>query len=75
MLTESSKEKLRKIIGQANYETTVKEEVRATNDEKVRSYDSTSFRCLESDGAPQMEKIDTEIETIRLAIERFQSLL
>lgn len=56
VLAESNKEKLSKVIGQANYETSVKGEVRASNAEK-------------------MERIDTEIETIRLAIERFNSLL
>ena len=35
MLAESNKEKLSKVIGQANYETSVKGEVRASNAEKV----------------------------------------
>ncbi len=35
VLAEGTKEKLGKVIGQANYETTVKEEVRSANTERV----------------------------------------
>ncbi|KAK8869893.1 valine-tRNA ligase [Kwoniella newhampshirensis] len=55
-IVEGSKVKLQKVIEQPNYETTVREDVRAVNAEK-------------------MEKIETEIETLRLAIERFKSLM
>ncbi|WWD15831.1 valine-tRNA ligase [Kwoniella shandongensis] len=55
-IVEGSKVKLQKVIEQPNYETTIREDVRAVNAEK-------------------MEKIETEIETLRLALERFKSLL
>ena len=55
-LAVSNKEKLAKVMSQANYETTVREDVRAGNDEK-------------------MEKVETEIETLRQAIERFKTFM
>ncbi|WVR05099.1 valine-tRNA ligase [Kwoniella sp. DSM 27419] len=55
-IVEGSKKKLETLISQPNYETTVREDVRAQNAEK-------------------MEKIDVEIETLRLSLERFMSLL
>ncbi|GFZ46248.1 Valine--tRNA ligase [Saitozyma sp. JCM 24511] len=55
-LAVGNKEKLRKVIEQPNYETTVREDVRAGNVDK-------------------MDKIEVEIESIRLAIQRFKLLL
>lgn len=55
-LAISNKEKLQKTIDALSYQSTVKDEVRTANVEK-------------------MDKFDAEIESIRLAIERFQSLL
>ncbi|RXK38345.1 valine-tRNA ligase [Tremella mesenterica] len=51
-----NKEKLLKMIQQPSYEKTVKEEAKATNQDKL-------------------EKLDAELESIRLAIERFKSFL
>ncbi|WVQ78003.1 hypothetical protein IAT38_000084 [Cryptococcus sp. DSM 104549] len=56
IVADGQKSKLDKIMQLPNYETTVKEDVRAQNDER-------------------MEKIEAEIEALRLAIERFKSLL
>lgn len=39
-LAESNKEKLQKTMGQANYETAVREDVRMANAEKVRPQDT-----------------------------------
>lgn len=66
-LSISSKEKLQKLMDQPNYQTSVREEVRATNTEKVCPSHALAYH--------QMEKNDTEIETLRQAIGRFQSLL
>lgn len=42
-LAEGNKEKIQKIMGQSNYETAVKAEVRASNDEKVSSFSRESI--------------------------------
>ncbi|KAK6902833.1 valine-tRNA ligase [Kwoniella mangroviensis CBS 8507] len=55
-IVESNKNKLIKLIEQPNYETTIKEEVRNSNSEKLQN-------------------LEVEIETLRLAIERFQAIL
>ena len=54
IFAESNKEKLGKVIAQANYETTVREEVRASNDERVGF--SWSMRFL----VPTRRRLDGE---------------
>ncbi|WVQ98646.1 valine-tRNA ligase [Kwoniella sp. CBS 9459] len=55
-IVQGNKSKLEKVVQQPNYETTIREEIRAQNKDK-------------------MDNIEVEIETLRLAIERFKSLL
>lgn len=70
-VAQMNKEKLTKVMSQANYETSVKEEVRAMNVEKV----SVPTSDMDFADACQMEKIDAEVEGLRQAIERFSTLL
>ncbi|KAL1411261.1 valine--tRNA ligase [Vanrija albida] len=53
---EQGRDKIVKLTQQSNYETAVREEVRAQNAEKI-------------------EKLESEIEALRLGIERFKTLL
>nr|XP_019013438.1 valine-tRNA ligase [Kwoniella pini CBS 10737]OCF52219.1 valine-tRNA ligase [Kwoniella pini CBS 10737] len=55
-LAQSNRNKIQKLTEQPNYQTTLKEEVRISNSEKLSS-------------------LESEIETLRLSIERFKSLL
>lgn len=55
-LAESGRDKIVKVTQQSNYETAVRDEVRAQNTEKL-------------------DKFESEIEAIRLGIERFKTLL
>ncbi|TYJ57165.1 hypothetical protein B9479_002080 [Cryptococcus floricola] len=56
VVVEGQKAKINKVMGMSNYETSIKEEVRAQNSDKL-------------------EKINVEIESLTLAIERFKLLL
>lgn len=66
-LVVAGADKIRKLAAQDNYETAVKPEVREANKEKVSKSQDVTDRKL--------EKADVEIDTLRVAIERFQSLL
>jgi valyl-tRNA synthetase len=70
-LAQAGKEKLAKLAGQPNYETAIPAEVRAKNADKV----SSPIYCLDcADPSSQTRELDAEIETLRLAIEKFKTL-
>jgi hypothetical protein len=69
VLANTNADKIKKLQSQDNYETALPENVRQKNADQVRPVTRHAQFHF-----PQLRGIEAEIETLRLAIEKFQSL-